>query len=69
MTPEGSPPRGLMVLPVVHDLHRAILLDPQLPDDDVVDTAGRVGPGVGLVVSVGGRETSGSEPAKQTLCG
>ena len=36
--------------PVVDHLHVSILLDPQLAYDDVVDAAGGVSPGVGLVV-------------------
>jgi hypothetical protein len=46
--------------PVVQDLHSPILLDPQLPKDDIVHTAGGIGPGVGFIVSVKTTETSKS---------
>lgn len=36
---------------MVGDLHVAVLLDPELPHDDVVDTAGRVCPRIRLIVS------------------
>lgn len=35
---------------MVGDLHGAVLLDPELPHDDVVHTAGRVCPRIRLVV-------------------
>lgn len=52
--------------PVVHDLHRAVLLYPELPDDHVMYTAGGVGPGVGFAVSVKqARKQASQRPAKR----
>lgn len=51
---------------MVQDLHRPVLLNPQLPDDHVVHTARRVGPGVGLIVSVRGQKTNESESTADT---
>lgn len=44
----AAPPR---TCGVVGDLHGPILLDPKLPDDDVVDAAVDVAPGVGFPVA------------------
>ena len=41
---------------VIDHFHLAVLLDPKLAHDDVVDTAGGVGPGVRLVVPTWRRE-------------
>lgn len=37
-------------IPVVDDLHRAVLLDPQFPHDDVVDAAEGITPSVSFTV-------------------
>lgn len=48
--------------PVIQDLHYPILFDPQLPKDDIVYTAGGVGPRVGFIMSVKAPKTRhGSE--------
>lgn len=44
---------------VIDHFHAAVLLDPQLTHDDVVDAAGGVGPGVGFIMS--------AEANKQTV--
>lgn len=40
----------LIFLLVIDHFHVAVLLNPKLPDNDVVDTTGGVGPGVGLII-------------------
>lgn len=42
--------REELPLLVIDDLHAAVLLDPKLADDDVMDAAGGVCPGVGFIV-------------------
>ena len=41
-----------LLLLMIYDFHIAILLDPQLANDDVVDAACGVGPGIGFFVTM-----------------
>ena len=42
--------RGFLLLVIDH-FHAAILLNPKLTNDDIVDTTGGVCPGVGFIIS------------------
>lgn len=53
--------RREFLLLVIDDFHAAVLLNPKLTDDDVVDTAGGVCPGVGFVISAETKRQKGDK--------
>lgn len=48
---QNSTKRSEFPLLVIDHFHAAVLLNPKLTDDDIVDTTGGVCPGVGFIIS------------------